>query len=451
MSSSSNSSSNSIALHSGSLFLQDTTRSQSQGLPCTLHRHLYEIYHNLDNDQSDVSITKKENTWKLYYVCNTTVNECILSTEDVYEDFDCVHLLREGFGLRLIHPDKTENPYVEMIFDSELELKMFCLAVYGLTRSESMKMYCLVIGWGDEISHLQATGGDGSRAACSGDNNTSAGVSGSVGGFISGSASSSSSSSSSYKNNSSSSNGNKSGLPSSPGMDTVPVPVLDSVDRLSFLTVDVDMIPRPSFSPHCLTTASPHTHTHATAVLSRHNSHDTSQSQSHNNDYDGDGEGSIQDMNGSCNYSNMLFNESCMMLVVSPLPLPSPLSVSNDSDVSSVNESSLLSDYKDFTKHLCQVHHDGCIAFTEIKERSVDVDTNSNTTIKTQDNKSVAAYKCTKFICSEFNQNTVSKEVQRATNLLLPYFLDSEVVIINIEIHEESRDNQSGRIMNAFM
>lgn len=62
----------STPLNTGSFFLQDL--SQTQG---SLQRHLYEIY----NDRPGV--------FKLYHVYETTVSELYISSQDVFESFDC--------------------------------------------------------------------------------------------------------------------------------------------------------------------------------------------------------------------------------------------------------------------------------------------------------------------------------------------------------------------------
>lgn len=66
-----------------------------------------------------------------------------------------VELLRNGFGLRLKQQD---SPMLEMIFDSRLELKKFCLAVFGLTKNKSMREYCLLAGWEEEVGMYEQIG-----------------------------------------------------------------------------------------------------------------------------------------------------------------------------------------------------------------------------------------------------------------------------------------------------
>ena len=41
-----------------------------------------------------------------------------------------------------------------MVFDTTLELKKFCLAVYHLTKNETIKEHCSLMGWQEEIDHL---------------------------------------------------------------------------------------------------------------------------------------------------------------------------------------------------------------------------------------------------------------------------------------------------------
>ena len=60
-------------------------------------------------------------------------------------------LLRNGFGLQII---KNKQIILIMLYNSLLELKKFCITIYRLTKNKSMKEYCLLVGWDDEIDYF---------------------------------------------------------------------------------------------------------------------------------------------------------------------------------------------------------------------------------------------------------------------------------------------------------
>ena len=67
-----------IAQSSGSFFLHNN------GI---LQRHLYEIYSEPLHDESDEN--EENEVIKLYYVHQTTVQEMIITSHDIFQDFDC--------------------------------------------------------------------------------------------------------------------------------------------------------------------------------------------------------------------------------------------------------------------------------------------------------------------------------------------------------------------------
>jgi hypothetical protein len=355
-----------------------------------------------------------------------------------------VKLLRSGFGLRL---QQQDTPLMEMIFDSKLELKKFCFAVYSLTKNESMREYCCIVGWEEEIGHFHEHAQETdtynlnlnlTRESMQRHNNPdstrAAGGWGDKSGFnrISFLAMNTRPSRSSRDHHASGgasnrhshghANGHANGRSHSRSRSRSNSPTPNPRRERSPGTADDDDDDRSSRSP----SSSPSRRHGQPGALRREESFSTALDKvlgvgatatwrAGSSASASDHEHHKTDANKR--YGHLGFSEPCLLLLT-----PSGNKKSKSGG---------------FTRHVFQIYDEGFILFSQTKGQvaaSIEV--------------KPSPIKCSKFLCSKFESKLIKKDILKASNFL-PNANDIEIaeVIIGIEIHEE----KTGAVTKAYV
>jgi hypothetical protein len=331
-------------------------------------------------------------------------------------------LLRGGFGLRL---QQQDSPMMEIVFDSKVELKKFCMAVYKFTKNMTMKEYCYLVGWEEEVDLFDECDPEGTMSPIQSTINRLS-------------------------------------------TDNVHGPRLSTdakkeFNRVSFLTMNI----KSSRSSR----GDGHDH-HVDNGRSRSSTRSQSRSNSNSPTRPSTGSGSesnrgspslsievdsgtgglrreasfsltLDKMLGKDaiatldpvdtstgadeikQYGQLVFSQACLLLIS-----PTSSSGIHKSKGSSTNS---------FTRHKFEIFSDGYVVITETKAQ-----------IASSAKVSPIIHKCSKFLCFKFESSSKMKEILHSSNFVSK-LNDSEMaeVIISLEIHEYSGDSRSSGHHNS--